>query len=78
MAKISLGVQLLQGCTGARLGGAPVRAADLLSVLKAVILESEDEMLVLRDEKIAAAQNYSLITSVMEEDGATVLTVRLK
>lgn len=76
MARIPLGVQLLQGCTSARRGGDAVSARDLLSVLIAVILDTEDEAIVLRDSRILDAKNYSLVTSVIEEDGATVLTAR--
>lgn len=68
MARIPLGAQLLAT-------GSP---RDLQRVLIAAILRSEDEMLVISQRELEVAQSYTLVTTMVEEEDAMVLTVRLR
>lgn len=68
MAKIPLAATLLS--TG--------QPKDLQKLLLAAILHSEDEMLVITESELQAAQNYFLVTTVIDEEGAIVLTAKPK
>lgn len=54
------------------------RPQDLQQLLIAFILRAEDEMLTVTEAELRTAKSYTLITTIIAEENAAVLTVRPK
>jgi hypothetical protein len=71
MAQIPLAAQLLAG-------GTPRELQKLLIGVILHMQHEEDEAIIVTEADLVGAEGYTLVTTVIPEDGATVLTVKQK